>query len=52
METFIYIIGILIALFLGGIFLFGFIIMWMISQGFKSKDDFDELRKNREKLQW
>lgn len=26
--------------------------IWMINQGLKAKDNFDELRKNREKLQW
>lgn len=34
------------------IFLIGVCLIWLVSQGFKSKDDFDTLKKNREKVQW
>ena len=34
------------------ILLTGICFIWLVSQGFKAKDDFDDLKKNREKIQW
>ena len=52
-ELLIYIIGIILLLFLGGLFLFGLIIMWMVCQGFKARDSLsnEELVKLQEKEQ-
>ncbi len=46
------IFSIIILVVLSSILLIGIVFIWMVCQGFKSKDNFDELRKNREKLQW
>ena len=37
---------------IGIIALIGLLFLWLTSQSLKSKDNFDELKKNREKVQW
>ena len=51
-ELLIYIIGIILLLFLGGLFLFGLIIMWMVCQGFKANDSLSNPPKfNEDKIE-
>lgn len=48
MDTFSVIILVLLAI----ILFICIIFIWVVNQGFKAKDNIEELKKNRNKVQW